>query len=400
MTYPPPSLRMLIRTWLLRTLSLFLISLSLRTYAATGTLLPDGTHYPRLVRIQHGNPAAKGRIVAQTNGKLFESRDDGKTFTFLTNAPLRSGSKLLCCEALYELPQTVGALAEGTLIYSPSVQTDGAPAIEIYISTDEGAHWTYHSTPVSGLGEKGSGGLWEPEFSVAKDGSLVMFWSDETYSCCSQKLSKIRTSDGITWKNSSDAVASVVESDRPGMIIVSHLPTGEYFMSYEICGDPETGPKCAAYYRTSRDGWNYGRPHDLGKRIESVDGEFFEHAPANIWSPSPISANGVLVVVGQVLHNADKSVSKQNGQVLFVNPLLDGSGPWWKIIAPVEVPNSYDNFCPNYSSALLPTADGQSLLELASDYESLRHCGMYFATKPWSAMMIKQQSQSELQSRP
>jgi hypothetical protein len=215
-----------------------------------------------------------------------------------------------------------------------------------------------------------------------------MFWSDETYSCCSQKLSKIRTSDGITWKDRSDVVASTVEADRPGMIIVSHLPTGEYFMSYEICGDPENGPKCAAYYRTSRDGWNYGRANNLGERIETVDGQFFEHAPANIWSPSPISANGVLVVVGQVLHNSDKTVAQQNGRVLFINPLLDGSGPWTKVTAPVEVPNSYDNYCPNYSSALLPTQDGKSLLELGSDYDSLRHCGMYFATKSWSDMMI------------
>ena len=360
------------------------------TYAegATGTLLASGTHYPRLVRLQHGTAAARGHILAQTNGKFFESKDDGRTFTFLSDAPLRPGSTLLCCEALYELPQTVGSLAAGTLIYSPSVKVGDAPAIEIYTSTDEGVHWNYHSTPVSGAGEKGKGGLWEPEFSVAKDGALVMFWSDETYSCCSQKLSKIRTRDGVTWKDSSDAVASIVEGDRPGMIIVSHLPTGEYFMSYEICGDPETGPKCAAYYRTSRDGWNYGRANDLGKRIETADGQFFEHAPANIWSPSPLSANGVIVVVGQVLHNADKSIASQNGRVLFVNSLLDGSGPWTKITAPVEVPNSYVNFRPNYSSPLLPVQDGTSLLEFASDYDSLKHCGMYYATKPWTALMV------------
>ena len=68
----------------------------------------------------------------------------------------------------------------------------------------------------------------------------------------------------MTWRDSSDAVASTVQSDRPGMIVVSNLPSGSYFMSYEICGDPVTGPECAAYYRTSRDGWNYGPPSDLG----------------------------------------------------------------------------------------------------------------------------------------
>jgi hypothetical protein len=91
--------------------------------------------------------------------------------------------------------------------------------------------------------------------------------------------------------------------------------------------------------------------------------------------------------VGQVLHNADNSVAKQNGRVLFVNTLLDGSGPWHTIQAPVEVPNSYDNPCPNYSSALLPVQDGAALLELATDYYGLDKCGAYFATKSWTEIM-------------
>jgi hypothetical protein len=166
-------------------------------HAATGTLLPDSTYYPRLVRILHGSESANGHIIASTKGKFFESSDDGKSFTFLADGPIRQGSRLLCCQTLYELPQAVGSLKAGTLLYAPSVKVGNDPAIEVYTSSDEGAHWTYHSTPVAGTGEKGHGGLWEPEFSVAKDGALVMFWSDETYSCCSQKLSKIRTFDGI-----------------------------------------------------------------------------------------------------------------------------------------------------------------------------------------------------------
>jgi hypothetical protein len=50
-------------------------------------------------------------------------------------------------------------------------------------------------------------------------------------------------------------------------------------------------------------------PDSLGKRIETANGDYFEPAPANIWRPSPLSTNGVLVVVGQVLHKADGSVS-------------------------------------------------------------------------------------------
>lgn len=367
-------------------LGLLLVLSALCGHAATGTLLPDSTSYPRLVRIMHGPAPANRHILANTNGKIFLSKDDGKSFTLLTEVPIRPGTKLRCCEALYELSQSVGTLPAGTLIFAASVKIGNDPAIDLYTSSDQGAHWAYHSTPVSGFGEKGRGGLWEPEFTIAKDGALVMFWSDETYSCCSQKLSKIRTFDGATWKDKSDTVASTIEGDRPGMVIVSKLPTGEYFMTYEICGDPLTGHKCAAYYRMSRDGWNYGRANDLGRRIETADGRYFEHAPANIWSPSPLSANGVLLVVGQVLHNADGSIAAQNGSVIFANPLLDGSGPWLPLAAPVEVPNSYDNFCPNYSSALLPTEDGAGLLEFASDYFAPKKCGMFFATRSWKSI--------------
>jgi hypothetical protein len=355
-------------------------------HAATGTLLQGSTYYPRLVRITQGPAAANGHILANTNGKIFLSKDDGQSFTFLTEVPIRSGTRLLCCEALYELSQSVGTLPAGTLIFGASVKIGENPAIDLYTSSDQGAHWAYHSTPVAGSGEKGRGGLWEPEFTIAKDGALVMFWSDETYSCCSQKLAKIRTFDGVTWKDQSDTVTSTIEADRPGMIIVSKLPTGEYFMSYEVCGDPLTGHKCAAYYRTSQDGWNYGTSSDLGRRIEAADGRYFEHAPANIWSPSPLSANGVLLVVGQVLHNADGSVAAQNGTVIFENALLDGSGPWRPLTAPVEVSNSYDNFCPNYSSALLPTQDGAGLLEFASDYYALKQCGTFFSTRSWKSI--------------
>lgn len=374
-------------------------------WSATGKLLPQSVGYPRLVRLTYGPDTSNGWIVASTTGKLFVSKDDGKSFQFIGDAPARDGSRIRCCETLYELPQAIGKLPAGTLLYSATysvgaalpaarpgsgfanMRDRGEPAIEVYASTDQGAHWNYLSTPVMGRGEKGTGGLWEPTFSVARDGSLVMFWSDETYLCCGQKLPKIRTSDGITWRDSSDVVASTNPADRPGMIVISKLPTGNYFMSYEICGDPATGHKCAAYYRLSRDGWNFGPPSDPGKRIENAEGQFFEHAPANIWTPSPISHQGVLLVVGQVLHNADGSVAPQNGKVLFMNPRLDGSNPWITIRAPVEVPNAYDNPCINYSSALMPTQNGAALLEFAGDFYDLHKCGMYFATKPWTELM-------------
>jgi len=78
----------------------------------------------------------------------------------------------------------------------------------------------YSSIPVS----DSSHGLWEPEFPIADDGAPAMFWSDETDPCCSQKLAQIRTYDDLDWQNESNTVASTIQSDRPGMAVVTKLP--------------------------------------------------------------------------------------------------------------------------------------------------------------------------------
>ena len=54
--------------------------------------------------------------------------------------------------------------------------------------------------------------------------------------------------------------------------------------------------------------------------------------------------------------------------------------PALTIAAPVQVPDAYPNPCPNWSSALLPSLDGRSVLELAADYNNVGVCETYFAT--------------------
>jgi hypothetical protein len=223
-------------------------------------------------------------------------------------------------------------------------------------------------------------GLWEPEFEVAADGALVMLWSDETDPCCSQKLAQIRTYNGTTWKDQTNTVASPVKIDRPGMVVVTKLPSGTYFMSYEVCGSAA----CTVFYRTSADGWDWGIASNTGTAVKSTTGQWFEHAPTNAWSKSSKSGNGAILLIGQMLYQPNGTVDPDNGKVIFVNYSADGSGPWSTIKSPVEVPTAYDNYCPNYSSSLLPSTNGKSLLELASDYDSSGVCLTYFNTVAWS----------------
>jgi hypothetical protein len=333
-------------------------------HAATGTVLQGSTLYPRVVRLEHGPANTYGRLVASTNGIIFQSNDNGASWNLLGPVPTAAGSTERCCATLYELPQQVGSLAAGTLISAASYFSGGTPAVEVYVSTNQGVSWTYHSTPV--LAGDGSHGLWEPEFSVASDGALVMFWSDETDPCCSQKLAQIRTYNGSTWQDRTDTVRSAIPGDRPGMITVSKLPNGHYFMSYELCGPAA----CTVFSRTSTDGWNYGDPANMGTKVQTAAGQYLEHAPLNKWSPSVLSSNGAILLVGQVMYESNGSVSASNGKVLFVNTNLDGSGNWYTIAAPVQVPGAYDN---------------SSILELASDYLN-GGCIVYFASEPWNRL--------------
>jgi hypothetical protein len=369
-----------------------------RAQAASGTPitsdLHDGTANPRLVRILHGE--AKGTIVAAVrDGAVYESRDDGETFSKLADIPFLSGTRWQCCGTLFELPRSVGELRAGTLLQAATFCAGTIASIDVYSSSDGGRTWTYHSTPVR-RGHCNSGihdGLWEPQFEVDSSDSLVMFWSDETDPCCSQKLAQIRSVDGVTWQDAKNTVASDIHADRPGMAVVSKLPSGIYFMTYELCGPA----KCTVFYRTSPDGWNFGPPSNTGRKIETVNGEYFEHAPRNLWIDTPANrwirgfppADGALLVVGQLLYDKNGDYSPESGHVLFVNHTRDASGKWELIPAPVKVnipadaatPDGY-NTCQNYSSALLPVRDGSALLEMASDWNAIHVCTSYFASEP------------------
>ena len=359
--------------------------------AASGTPLESNPHefsaYPRLIRILYGEK--KGTIVVSVSpGDFYQSTDEGATFAKIGEIPSVAGITPKCCGTLFELPRQIGDLSIGTLLYAATFcgGTDGtSAAIAIFTSTDEGKSWTHHSTPL----ERGScissknDGLWEPEFEVDASGALVMFWSDETDPCCSQKLAETRSIDGVTWKDEQNTVASDIQTDRPGMAAVSKLPDGTYFMTYELCGPAA----CTVFYRTSSDGWDFGTPSDTGKKIRTATGEYFEHAPTNHWIDGSDGGGGELLLIGQYLLEANGANAPNSGRAIFVNHSRDASGDWEVVPASVKVDmtpylgNNY-NVCANYSSALLPVKNESALLEVATAPTSLSTCSAYFATEP------------------
>ncbi|MFG3157033.1 RICIN domain-containing protein [Streptomyces sp. NPDC048219] len=356
--------------------------------AATGTPLRDGTGlYPRAVRLAHSG-AGNGRILASVVtfdgdngiGAIHESTDDGATFHEVgrVSDPESASGQGLCCTTLFELPRQVGALPAGTLLWASSAgqdESDRRMALRIWRSNDMGRTWTYLSACATATG---TGGLWEPEFSVASDGALVCHYSDETDTAHSQKLVAVRSYDGVTWQGRHDTVASSLRTDRPGMPVVRKLPNGSYVMAYEIC-TPGGQYQCVVHYRTSADGWNWGSATHLGFRPETVDGTYFRATPTIAWAPDPGGgANGRLLLVGQRLLAKDGSVAAGSGRTILANT-ENGSGPWYEIEAPVNVPDPQINYCQNYSSPLLPSADGRTVLQIATDFDGTV-CKPYYAT--------------------
>lgn len=360
------------------------------TGAQSRTALSNATAlYPRVIRLAHNaDPSKNGLIIASVTAfsggsgeeDIYSSRD-GQTFTQLGAIHDSDFASGLCCGTLFELPTQVGALAPGTLLWSGSVgqsSTTQPMQLKTYKSEDGGATWSYLSNCATAKTPKNvGGGLWEPAFEIASDGALVCFYSDETQTGHSQLLQQVRSYDGITWQDATFTVASTVPNDRPGMAVVTKLPSGTYFMTYELCGPAA----CTVFSRTSTDGWNWGTSTNMGNRIQTASGQWLEHAPTNVWSPSATSVNGTILLVGQMMYDASGSLSSGNGVTIFTNHSADGSGTWSTMSAPVQVPTAFNNYCPNYSSSLLPSVDGSSVLEFASDYVGST-CTMFFNSGP------------------
>jgi hypothetical protein len=345
-----------------------------------GTALGEQTaQYPWAIRLQHSGEA-NGRILAtytsfvdgRAEDPVFESTDDGKTFTRVGTIAPGVASGNLCCTSLFELPRQVGALPPGTLLWSGSVNANDRPmSLPVWRSDDHGRTWSPLSTCATSPNE---GGVWEPTFSVDESGNLNCYFSDESDPAHSQKLVRTVSSDGVHWGPTEEVVALSGEESRPGMPVVDQLPDGRYFMTYEICSTTSLG--CPVRYRTSSDGRNWGDATDPGTEITGPDGRKPGHTPK-----FTVTSDGRIVLATMTLHNADGSFADGNGKVLYVNS-SGGTGVWEEVPAPVTaIETNHDvGACNNYSPALLPVGDGeQSVLEITTREES-GTCRAFYGT--------------------
>lgn len=373
--------------------ALLLLVCTVAVPAQAQTLLSENDAlYPRVVQLSHNGDADKnGAIIASTvsfaggtgHADIFVSRDNGESFELLTEIHDEDFQSGLCCGGLYELLMPVNELAAGTLLWAGSVgQEDLSEPMEmkIYASTDQGETWNYLSSCLTASAPTNEGGIWEAEFAIADTGELVCYYADETLPNHSQVLRYTKSGDGINWSEPVDVVTSNDPTDRPGMPVVVPLPTGEFAMSYEICGRL----RCATYMRTSPDGLDWGNPTDLGEPVVSTDGLTFWATPTMTLAPRPDSEGRQLVLQGHTLVK-DNVEQPGNGATLFISRSGDPFGPWKAYDSPMPVelpPGTEVDYCQNYSSPLLALGAGRKLLQLASDFSDDGICRTRFNVGP------------------
>ena len=340
---------------------------------AAVTVGSSAVDYPRIIRLAH-NGSANGTLITISDGFVpYKSTDNGNSWSPLPAPSIGSGQ---CCPGLFELPNAMGNLPAGAVLLA---LTEGAgKTIELYVSTDQGNNWTHRSSIATG-GQGNVVGLWEPEFAIDSSGNLVAYFSDERHQSdgYNQLLGhEVSTDGGVTWSSEVYDVALNDGNARPGMARVGKLPTGRYAMAYDVCGNPG----CSVHIRTSSDGDNWGTASNLGTEVYASDGSYYVSSPGLAWS-SVGGSNGELILVGKYLQNGTNG--HQSGNTVFVTTDLSGQGTWYAEPAPVSVnvPSGGDH-CANYSTTLLPSDDGTSLLEAVGSFDGSGACRMLIGSAP------------------
>jgi hypothetical protein len=356
---------------------------------------PDTAHpeetggYPRAIRLEHAG-ARNGDLLATfahsgvpgEKGSLpvYRSTDAGRSWSAQPIGVVRDTVHGWDIEApaLFELPVAQGELSAGTLFAAGTAwnrKDFRQQAIEVFISRDGGANWTYRSSCASEamqVNNEGHG-IWEPFFVITKDGSLNCFFSDERPSAdgYEQVIAHVRSTDGgATWGPESFDVAVRDGLARPGMPTVLRLPDGRFAMSFENCqAGADADHVCTVYLKTSPDGQDWTPVSGLGAVIATAQGHRLLHTPTISWTAVG-GPNGTLIASGQRVVSGPEgrvTVEPESGRVLFTSTTM-GAGPWRQIAAPVRVDptGGYgpgETACPGYSSPTV--AFGSEVVMLA-----------------------------------
>lgn len=277
------------------------------------------SYYPSVIELKH-NGENNGKLIAilavndtptaeykhlDTNACVMESSDGGRSWkmiarpqetinpTYTAEDGTEYAIQGISMAHIYELPTQVGDMPAGTLLYSgTSVNYDCYSQVAIWRSFDCGYTWEEFTVIASGGGLRE--GVWEP-FTMYEesDGYLYCFYSDDSDPLHDQKLVFKRSKDGINWSDEIGVCVFKKQKDRPGMIIMTKMGSGEYLCVYEYYGSH--GGKI--FYKITDDITDLA-PTDPGTLLQSPDGYTIKGGPSCIWTEAGGEC-GTLIVSGK-----------------------------------------------------------------------------------------------------
>lgn len=340
--------------------------------------------YTRILCLKHSGNSNGTLIVtcdqhSWVNGQqvwpIYRSTDGGSSWSHITDVTdTVFGTDRKAQPMLYELPQNVGDLSQGTLLLAGNLVPDdqSSSRLVIYKSTDHGSTWTYLSTVDTGgpfeydrSPESTTTTVWEPFLYMDDYGHLVCAFSDERQKSSGvlQALSFRYSSDGLNWSSLSNMVAIDNENDRPGMVTVSALPDGRYIAAYEVVNRPSYGQNSSVvYYKFSDDGITWDAD-DLGILATTKDGLHLGSSPYVKWVDAG-GPNGMVIIGSKWAVNENGDI-QDGGQNFFVNYNL-GEGSWERLPQPLSWNGTDVTYLDAFSQCIETNADDTILYETAN----------------------------------
>ncbi|MBO5778130.1 MAG: exo-alpha-sialidase [Clostridia bacterium] len=320
--------------------------------------------YPRIIRLEHSN-AANGTLLATAESLhvsaylIHRSTDNGLTWKRVGEIRSHLPDRIANWQPmLYELPVAVGDLPAGTILLAGCIRnrpTDET-AMCIYKSSDLGENWEYLTTVAEGGGFSRTGGLstglWEPFLLCDDSGKLYCFYSDELDAEHHSQMLVYRVStDGVNWSETHRITACKEQHLRPGMITVTRMGDGRYFLAYEMVGI-HSNP---VYYKTTYDLADWGDPADHGIRILTPEGKGVGSTPYCCWLPAG-GEQGTLVVTGKNLSGTGTSRTGTDWLLSF-----DYGKTWEAVDNPLPYDPTVSRFRYAYSPGMFAAEDGETL---------------------------------------
>jgi len=322
--------------------------------------------YPTMIELCHQSDESKNGILLASgerwlddhNCPIYRSDDKGESFETVTYVEdtMHNGTRSAFAPCLFELPRAVGDMPAGTVILgSDCINGDWSEVyVVLFRSYDQGETWETFAE-IAG-GRTNNGGVWEPNFIVTDDGTLVCYYSEERDPAHSQKLVYRATKDGVNWDDPVDTVALADGGLRPGMPAVTRMADGRYIMAYEIVGMSGN----PVYFKYSEDGLDWGDPKEDGTRATASGKKALAATPWISYSPDIGGEKGMLMLTGWRMATG----SSDTGSDIFVS--FDYGKKW------TAIPNFYsyswssDNDTWGYSVCTLLSSDGHTIYYMAN----------------------------------